>query len=135
MVRSWSIVLGIGLAILWVAGMNDPYAPGWLVWLDGVAALISFLVAGMASDGLVERRDAAGPFALALGLGLIWAIGLAERVVPWVAWWTFAFACAFAAVGVMARRGPVVRRDEDVIETLDRIGTMDRARDRFRRGA
>jgi hypothetical protein len=136
MVRSWSIVLGIGLAVLWVTGMSDPRAPAWMAWLIGVASLGSFLIAGSASEISVSRRDAAGPFILAAGLLALWAVGLLTGAAPWIAWWTFAFACANALLGFAASRS----REEPTVEDElpDRIhgqGTMDRARDRFSRSA
>jgi hypothetical protein len=115
-------MLGIGLAILWVAGMNDPLAPPWLTWLIGVAALGGFVCA---------RGAANGPLALSVGLLLLWAGGLVAASPAWLSWWIFGFASASFLLGIVALRE---RRPVGELP-FQEAGPMDRARDRFRKGA
>jgi hypothetical protein len=112
MVRGISVFLGIGLVILWIAGLSTPNTAGWLVWLDGIAALCAFAIAGATVPGVSRASRAGGPIALSLGLFALWVIGLATNVQSWLAWWTFAFACAFLLLGIAggASRERVVSR-------------------------
>lgn len=128
MVRTWAVILGIGLGILWIVGLNDPAAPGWLTWLDGVAALCSFAIAAAYPDTVRSRAGrAAAPIVLALGLFALWIVGLATHAVAWLSWWTFAFACAYVLLGIGAgasiRNVPGVRPETEA------------DRERFRRSA
>ena len=95
MFRAISFVLGLGLVLLWLAGLSS-HASGWLTWLDGLAALIA--IAGAASLVEFNRGGSAGAGGLALGLFVLWIIGLATGATLWLSWWTFAFACAFFVV-------------------------------------
>lgn len=109
MVRQFSVILGIGLIVLWIAGLSSPFAPAWISWLDGAAGLLAFLIAGSNQQqpiGASARAQAGGPLALAIGLFALWVVALSTAVIPWMTWWTFAFACAFLAlsVAVMGRR-------------------------------
>lgn len=95
MFRAISFVLGLGLVLLWLAGLSA-HASGWLTWLDGLAALIA--IAGAASLVEFHRGGSAGAGLLALGLFVLWIVGLATGATLWLSWWTFAFACAFFVV-------------------------------------
>lgn len=100
MVRVWSSLYGAGLTLLWLAGMFSP-APRWFAWLDAVAALCAYGGAAI-SPSLPPSYRVTGPLALAAGLFGLWIAGLAARVPPWQAWWTFVFAFAFLVLGVGA---------------------------------
>jgi hypothetical protein len=112
MVRFWSVVLGIGLILLWIAELGSPgfggYVPSagtataarWITWLDLVGAFFAFVIAGVSYSHARRSARAAGPIALAIGLFVLWIVGLASNVVPWVSWWNFAFACAFLLMGI-----------------------------------
>jgi hypothetical protein len=98
--RGISIVLAVGLVILWLVGLNRHATP-WLTWLDVVAALCAFAIAaGIA--GRTRGADVGAPVVLAIGLFVLWIIGLSTHASMWLVWWTFAFACAFLFVGVGA---------------------------------
>lgn len=122
MVRSWSIVLGIGLIILGIAGL---YTPGgnWIAWLDIVGGLISFFV-GAAAQGVTAPATAEGTLSgprygnsggmlfICLGLFAMWIIGLVTKsVTSTMAWWNFGFACAYAllVMGSSSRRAGMRR--------------------------
>src|SRR5262245_24316318 len=100
MLRGISIALGIGLIVLWLVGVNNQ-ATLWLTWLDGIAALWAFTLGASIVPGRSGLSATAGaPLALSLGLYVLWGIGLLTRAEPWLAWWTFVFACAFLALGI-----------------------------------
>jgi hypothetical protein len=102
MVRGTSIALGIGLAILWIVGLSN-HAAIWLTWLDALAALGAFAVAAAAvPDTPRSTAVAASPILLATGLFVVWIIGLAVHAESYMAWWTFAFACAFLLLGLFS---------------------------------
>jgi hypothetical protein len=106
MVRGVSVALAIGLVILWIVGIGE-HATAWLTWLDGLAALFGFALAAGIVRGVSNAAAAAGPVALAIGLGILWIIGLATHTEAWLSWWTFAFAVAYLIVGIgggMARQ-------------------------------
>jgi hypothetical protein len=101
MTRGFTIVLSIGLFILWITGVAGHASP-WLTWLDGLAAIIGFAVVLAAGDVAPDRLSPVGPIALGVGLGILWIIGLTTGSNPKLTWWTFGFACAFVLVGIVA---------------------------------
>lgn len=94
MIRGLTIAVGIGLIILWIAGLSSPVSTPWLTWLDGIAGLFAFSVAGGIASYNNRSRRSGSAFVLSLGLFVLWLIGLSTGVVAWQIWWTFAFACA-----------------------------------------
>ncbi len=88
-----SVVLGLGLVILWVAGISA-HAVNWLTWLDGIVGLMA-IAAGLGAMRVATRAGVATSGGLAFALFLLWIIGLAAGSTVWVVWWTFAFACGF----------------------------------------
>ena len=99
MTRTISIVLAVGLVILWLAGLSRHATP-WLTWLDVVAALCAFAIAATASANLSRSATVGEPIALAVGLGILFVVGLTTHAVRWLTWWTFVFACAFMLLGL-----------------------------------
>src|SRR5690348_8906502 len=102
MFRGVSVVLGVGLIILWIVGLSA-HATLWLSWLDGVAGLVAILL-GIAAVP-VARAGVAGWGLMAFGLFILWIVGLAAHGPGWLAWWTFAFACAFIVLAAAATSG------------------------------
>jgi hypothetical protein len=100
MVRGSAVVLGIGLAILWLVGLQY-HASSWLTWLNGVAALGSFGIALMPAS-TPPARLASSPIVMAMALFVLWIVALAVGAEAWLAWWTFAFGAAFMLVGIIA---------------------------------
>jgi hypothetical protein len=100
MVRGISIALGIGLVILWLVGLSN-HATAWLTWFNGLGALAAFGVAASAPEGIATSRAAGGPFGLSGALFVLWIVAMVTRADHWLAWWTFAFACAFLIVGFL----------------------------------
>lgn len=113
MVRGISVVLGVGLVVLWILGLSQ-HATGWMTWLDGLAALIAFAIAAGVTSELSRTAAATGPVALAIGLGVLWLIGLGTHAALWLTWWTFAFGVAFLLVGIGASVQPERRSRVDM---------------------
>ena len=112
MVRGVSIVLGIGLTLLWLVGLNQ-HATAWLTWFDGVGALVAFGIAGAVRGRAAGPSVGGGPIGLSIGLFVLWIVGLIQRSDLWLTWWTFAFACGFLIVGglaAMETTRPTIRR-------------------------
>ena len=102
MIRGLSLFLGIGLVILWVCGIHQ-HGTVWLTWLDGLCAVGGLIIAANNGEGKERLTVASYTLALAGGLGLLWLVGLATRREAWLTWWTFAFGCAYLALGVAGR--------------------------------
>jgi hypothetical protein len=99
------IILGIGLIIMWLAGLGGQN-PGWLVWLDFAVGILS-IIGAFSIPSLSESMRVATPFLLAGGLFLLWLIALGVGgMETWKTWWTFVFACAYTLLGVGAAASP-----------------------------
>jgi hypothetical protein len=104
--RPGMILLGIGLGLLWLAGLYN-HATSWLVWLTFASAILSLLfglmpetVSGAAPgkrSGTLMRMP---PFVQTAVLLVLWIIGLASGATSWLTWWTFAFAIAYGLLGL-----------------------------------
>ena len=107
MFRWISILLAVGLFILFVVGITQP-ATGWLAWLDGLGAVCALLIASNAGQAVVPSAVATPPVVLAICLGILWIAGIGTHAAAWQSWWTFGIACAFlilgTAGGIAARR-------------------------------
>lgn len=87
MVRPMSFLLALWLATLFVAGQNT-HVPAWLVWLDGLAAVMLF-VFGCVAPMLSNRARVFISVGLSLGVLALWAGGLATHVTRWLTWGNF----------------------------------------------
>ena len=103
MVRNGSIVLGIGLVVLWIVGLanNDV---GWMTWLDLAAAIIAFIGASV-SPNTSRQYMIGGPVALGLGLFGLWIGSLVTHTSVGLGWANFGFGCAFVILGGLAATG------------------------------
>jgi hypothetical protein len=104
MARFGSVVLGAGLAALWIVGLNQG-ATMWLTWLLGLAGLTSIVVASMlpAEHG----REGAKPPAMAgFALFVVWILAIASRATPWLTWWTLALGVAHLVIAALEVRQP-----------------------------
>jgi hypothetical protein len=126
--RAWSVIFGIGLVILWLTGLSTPNSAAWFTWLDGVGAVLSFIVAGTIRDVAHVRRVVSGPISLSIALFALWIVGLATNAASWQAWWTFVFACGFLLLGIAGGRAPRAVRPGETV-------TRHPEEERFRRGA
>jgi hypothetical protein len=99
MFKIGTVVLGVGLIILWLVGLSD-HATGWLTWLNGIVGLVSLAAALSMPQDVSNVSASMGPYALAVGLFVFWIIGLATGATRWLTWWTFAFGCAYVLAGV-----------------------------------
>jgi hypothetical protein len=93
------IVLGIGLLLIWLAGVST-HSAGWLSWLDFVAGATSLLIGAFRPAEVAPATRFGMPLALAIGLFVIWLIGLGVGSPHARVWWTFAFACAYLLVAL-----------------------------------
>lgn len=137
MVRAWAILLGIGLFILGVAGLNTPGSI-WIGWLDIIGGIISFYVGAVSSIAVASvsagrtggshiYSNVGGVFFLSLGLFAVWIAGLVtSRASISMAWWNFGFACAY---GLLAIRSVRLRGDMTQVP----VNTEEREQQRPRR--
>src|SRR5262245_30626729 len=111
MVRPWMIVLGIGLLLVWLAGVGY-HTASWLLWLDFIGGILSIAAGLFAPAELSRNARMAMPLALSATLFLLWIISLVVGQEPWKVWWTFAFACGYllvAALGATPTQRPTER--------------------------
>jgi hypothetical protein len=97
MIRGTFVVLGLLLAILFIAGVASGATP-WLVWLDGFLALGTIVAAWVFPSEATLPRRLVAPLAMGTLPGLLWVIGLLSHATPWLVWWNFVLACGFALV-------------------------------------
>lgn len=132
MLKKYSTIFGIGLLLLWITGMGSEDVPSWMTWLVGLAALCSFGVAAFTPSYASRNSKMGESVLLATGLYILWVAGLVNGVGPWLAWWTFAFACAFLCLGIVVGLQPEKRPPISEIPSQSR---MEEEKERFRRGA
>ena len=101
MVRTWMIILGCALALLWLLGLAADRQVTML-WFDAVAALLSFAAAGLLHEHDLGPTRAGAPAVLAFALAAIWIVGLAMRQPPWAVWANFALACGYFGLAIAA---------------------------------
>jgi hypothetical protein len=104
MVRKSSLLLGLGLAILWWFGLHRD-ASATVLWFDAVAAVLSFGVAGIIGDGEESPAVSAVPALMGLGLGAVWLAGMARGQPAWANWMNFLFAVAYLGVAIASTVG------------------------------
>ena len=129
--RAWSLVFAIGLVVLWIAGLSSPGTAAWLTWLDGVAAICGFIIAGTVDYDSPRSARMGAPIALAVGLYALWIIGLATDGRSFQNWWSFGFACGFLLLGISAYSQPMGA----MTPTSMPHDRMTRTDDRFRKRA
>jgi hypothetical protein len=114
MLRTWTVILGLGLAILWIFGVTSRGEAGWLSWLQLVAGIYSLLVAASVDDLSPRRTRVSNTLSISIGLSVLWILALVSPVLRWQAWWTFAFACAYLVLAIVtgARGEPPVEEPE-----------------------
>jgi hypothetical protein len=100
MLKGWSTILGIGLAVLWFAGLNTLNATPWVTWLDGLGALCAWGIALAVSDTSPVGSRTGSTGALTIGLLALWVVTLFTPVPGWQVWWNFGFACAFGILAI-----------------------------------
>jgi hypothetical protein len=113
--RTWLTVLGIGMVVLWIAGLSSPVESRWMTWLDLVAAALTFVGVAFTTPATARNTRVSGTIALASGLFGLWVNGLIHHAVPWLTWWNFLFACAYLVVGIAASRGDVSASGERTV--------------------
>ncbi|MEO5970632.1 MAG: hypothetical protein ABIQ95_11950 [Bdellovibrionia bacterium] len=132
MLRKYSTILGIGLLMLWAVGLGSPGTYPWMTWLVGIAALCSFGIAAFTPTYASRNTKMGESVLLATGLFLLWVVGLVNGVAPWMAWWTFAFACVYLLLGIVV--GLAGEKTPPMAEIPPHRST-EQERERFRKGA
>ena len=123
MLKKMSTLFGLGLVVLWIAGLGSAEATPWLTWFDGLAALCAFGIAAFTPRYATRGTRMGQPIALAVGLFILWAVGLANGATPWLSWWNFVFGCAFLILGVAAGA-------ERQVPGMGTLSDLDRERER-----
>ena len=134
MLKKYATLLGIGLAILWAVGLGAADASPWMTWLVGLAALCSFGIAAFTPTYASRNTKMGEAVLLATGLFFLWVAGLVSGIAPWMAWWTFAFACTYLLLGITVGLAPEQGPPMAEIPPHHRT-EEEKERERFRRGA
>jgi hypothetical protein len=101
------VLIALLLSALWFAGLAM-HAQTWLTWLNGVAAILAFIIAGMFGPGQPDNDRRWLSAVLALSLFGLWLAALISGAAPWLTWFTFAAGCVVAIIAVGGNR-PMVR--------------------------
>jgi hypothetical protein len=131
MLKKYSTLLGIGLLVLWGTGLRSAEAAPWISWLVGVGALCSFGIAAFTPSYAGKNTKMGEAVLVGTGMFILWILGMSNGVVPWMAWWTFAFACAFLLLGIVLGLAPEKRPPMSELASH----RMEEEKERFRRGA
>jgi len=101
MVRFASILLGTGLLVVALYGIQEPLGQ-WVVWLNIIAAAAAFVFAA----SIQRRTPIATQSGTSLGLALFlfgaWGLSFLTLTPNWLRAWTFLFACSFSLVSLLA---------------------------------
>ncbi len=116
MLRLFPALLGLGLAALWIAGLDED-ATVWMTWCAGIAAALCFATVGLIPDRRGSPWAAFCLGAIAAGLLAVWIVALRAHGTAWLAWWTFAAALGTALVAF----GAGVQGTLDALRTRDVI--------------
>jgi hypothetical protein len=108
--RAIALGLAVGLFVLSFAGLVLQ-VPIWFSWLDGIAALAA--CGGAVAFGASPRAGTAIWGALALGLIVLWLVGLRTVGAGLMSWGNFAFACAFLLLVASTTRAAVTWLRDD----------------------
>ncbi len=101
MLRASLVTLGVAMFLLWIVGLvND--STTWVVWLDGVAAVLTFLLVPVTRDHVGPIGVSIGPNLIGLGLLAVFIVALATRASGWITWFTLAFAGGYLMFGAFA---------------------------------
>ncbi|OFZ56104.1 MAG: hypothetical protein A2428_11070 [Bdellovibrionales bacterium RIFOXYC1_FULL_54_43] len=104
--RAWSTLLALSLALLWIVGLADASAAGWLSWMNLLASIAAFIVSGLVRPGARRELRSVAPLIMSFLLFGLWALGSATNGLPWQNWWDFFLGCCFliaAAYGYTGR--------------------------------
>jgi hypothetical protein len=111
MIRRVTSTLAWGLLALWLVGVITR-ATTWVTWLDGMAALGAFMVAGDIGRNTDAASVVAGPLMIALGLLVVGVFAATGHAAPWMIVLTFIFTPAFVALAIWAGLRRRARRTE-----------------------
>lgn len=98
MLRNGDAIFGVGLTLLWIAGLATG-STQWLTWFDFVAAICAFY---LAAYGQNRAGGPAGTIALAIALLTVGIIGGVGHAAAWLSWATFGLGCLLGLVGILA---------------------------------
>ena len=122
--------------MLWGVSLGAADATPWMTWLVGLAALGSLGIAAFTPSYASRNTKMGEAVLLATGLFVLWIAGLVNAVAPWMAWWAFAFACAYLLLGVVVGLTSEKRPPLEELPVHDHTERDRQAeRERFRRGA
>jgi hypothetical protein len=106
MSRSCSIVLGSSLLALWLLAILL-HASASLAWVDGAVGGLTLYLALRAPRRRVDRVDRCClSMALAMGVLLVWALGMSLDAAPWLSWGTLVLAGAMLLLSFAATDAP-----------------------------
>jgi hypothetical protein len=107
MFRTLLLFFGVGMLALWIIALATD-AVDWFAWVDAIFGAIALYVGGVLHE-LRDRTATATAGLLAMGVIILWIVGLATGVDSWLTWVSFGLALALLA-GVMLRGSAFARR-------------------------
>jgi hypothetical protein len=101
MLRALIVTLGIAMFLLWLVGLVD-HSTDWIVWVDGVAALLTLCLVAATHDRLGPVGVALGPNLIGLGLVAVFIVGLVTGASAWIVWFNLAFGTGYLLFAAFA---------------------------------
>lgn len=101
MLRASLVALGIAMVLLWIVGLVDNATP-WVVWLGGVAAVLTFLLVPVTRDDVGPIGVSLGPNLIGLGLLAVFIVAEVTHASAWITWFTFAFSVGYLMLAAFA---------------------------------
>jgi|SRR6516164_8524786 len=104
MLRKSLLLLGLGMAILWWIGLSRDHS-ATILWFSAVGAVLSFGCAGLIDEPDEQPSAVFVPGLIGLGLGAVFAAGMAGGQPAWANWLNFVFALGYLGVAIAATVG------------------------------
>ncbi len=101
MLRASLVALGIAMILLWIVGLVD-HATDWVVWLDGIAGVLTFLLVPVTRDDVGPIGVSLGPNLVGLGLLAVFIVAVSTRASAWITWFTLAFSGGYLMLAAFA---------------------------------
>ena len=122
--RVSSVIAGFGLIIVFLVGLGTTGSAPWLSWLDLAGGVLCLIAATSVRD---RGSSAASAIGLAVGLYVLWIVGMLTNGAPFQNWWTFVFACVMVIGGILGASGVGMHTGRAA------AGTTTEERERFRK--
>lgn len=89
------------MVLIWMVAVVN-HSTDWMTWLNGIAAVLTFLLVPVSGPNVSPGAVSVGPQLIGLGLMAMFILGIVTHASAWLTWFTFAAGCAYLLFGSMA---------------------------------